>query len=113
MTDGSKPKEHIIRFSVNNGDFIYDEKEDVSSYIKTKHKDIIKWINDEQCAFSISFGWDSPFGECYLQAREGETIKTEVPAEAQNGDFKYTIAVYDDGKVWIDDPRIIIKPPTG
>lgn len=115
MTDESK--EHTISFSVQNGNFVYNGEEDISSYIKTKHKDTIKWINDEDRPFSINFGWDFPFEKQHYQAKkpkqgEKKEISIDVPKESPHGDYKYTIAVYDDdGMVWIDDPRIIITPP--
>ena len=106
------PIEHIIRFSVNEGNFVYNDDPDISSYIKTKHKDTIVWVNDEGCPFSLNFGWNFPFEKYHYEAMAGEKIAIQVPKEAVHGDYKYTIAVYDnDKKVWIDDPRFIIYPP--
>ena len=109
-----EPKKHTIRFSVENGNFVYNGIPDISSYIKTKQNDKITWVNEENRPFSINFGWDFPFKNQHYEATERKSITVMVPNAAPHGDYKYTIAVFDnDGKVWIDDPRIIISPPEG
>jgi hypothetical protein len=59
--------------------------------------------------FSVDFGYNSPLGKKSFQALRGDQIRVKVPNDTQYGKYKYTIAIFDGEKVWIEDPYMIIR----
>lgn len=73
--------------------------------------DVIEWQCVTGQPFTVEFGWKSPFPEVSYPAAKGMIVKLEVPPKAANGQYKYTVAVFDEksGKVYTLDPDMIIR----
>ncbi len=71
----------------------------------------IEWQCVTGQPFTVDFGWKSPFPEVSYSAEKGKTVKLQIPPNAVNGQYKYTVALFDEksGKVYTLDPEMIIR----
>jgi len=78
-------------------------------------EDTIVWqcprCKEAEKPFSVHIGWNSPFEKCSYQSSDGSDITVNVPAEARSDYFRYMVAVLVDGKIYTDDPELIVKRP--
>lgn len=120
----------IIEITVkSSGELCYGrdcEKHTIGAY---KNNKIVWKCKDEEnnpLTFSIRFGTKSP-----VQANNpnksphvGPVITTAIPSingektlwispNAEYGTYKYSVAVLKGGKIFLDDPQIIVPPPRG
>lgn len=119
MLKNSKKNPRNINIYVQDGSIVYDEGR-FCACMKAERGELIKWKSNY--LFSIHFGWSSPFniitGCSEKKNEEKYTIEARVRENAEPGEFKYSVAVYypsesREGKIFIDDPHVIIPPPTG
>lgn len=84
-----------------------------------KKSDTVKWKSPQGLAFSVDFGWDTPFHKEQYRtgaipggtAIEADIEKASADKHGRRMKFKYTIAALgNDGQIVIEDPEIIIDP---
>ena len=102
-----------IEVAVKNGEIFYNGTNFITT--KLEKNQTIEWVSEH--LISINFGWNSPFKKVnYTTTQRGsKNITATIRGDVPNGDYKYTVAVYDkEGEqILIDDPRLIIPPPGG
>ncbi len=72
---------------------------------------IWKCQKPERGPFTIHIGWDSPFEECSFYSENGDDIEAKLPKNAKPGYYRYMLAVLVNGKIYTDDPELIVKKP--
>jgi len=77
---------------------------------KVSREGIIEWRCEQGCIFAINLGYNLPCEEQQHQGKKGEPIEVHVRSDAPFGEYKYTIAVFKDEKLLIEDPRFIVRP---
>jgi hypothetical protein len=95
---------HSVEIIVKNGDFTYRPGPTVQ--VKRGHD--IEWV----CStgdYAVHLGWESPCEKGRYRAGKGEPVTGQVLQGAPYGRYKYSVAVHQDGKVWTDDPDIIVR----
>jgi hypothetical protein len=100
-------KEHKVPIRVGSGGkFSYDGQEKIEAY----WNDDVHW-DCETVNFALNFGENSPVEIKRIFSPNGK-IKTKVRADAKEGTYKYSVAVFmDNGQILVDDPELIIKRP--
>ncbi len=82
--------------------------------VHIKHDDTVYWTSKQIKTFTIFFGVKTPLGEKEVYGKKGTTKQFDILANATATgyplEFKYTVAVYDEGRIKICDPTIIIDP---
>jgi hypothetical protein len=61
---------------------------------------------------AVEFKGTTPFRHLPAQSDGNNTIKCQIGGHANVGTYYYTIASYIDGKVYMDDPEIVIPDNT-
>ena len=99
---------HVIKVTVKDGEFDYDGK----TCVCVEPGDAVIWEYPGRGGqFAVQFGFESPFAFHGFKTRpSGTNIAAEIE-EKRPGLYKYSIAVYDGSRLWLDDPVIIIIPP--
>jgi len=98
--------DRIVKVTFQSGKFEYDYPE-----IRIVPGERLIWQNTHSTHhIAIHIGWDSPLLQTSYQAGPGESIEADVPFNAPQGDYKYLVAIFDGEKIWMDDPRFIIRP---
>jgi hypothetical protein len=108
MAIAGNPNGHTISITVDNdGHFSYE-----NPLIWVYPGDTIVWECTNNYPFAIHIGWNSPAKGRYRSV-DGKPIEAQIRGNAQFGYYHYIVAVYDKntGKIWIDDPPFIVKPP--
>jgi hypothetical protein len=101
------PETHTITITVGEkGDFKYD-----NPLVWAYQGDTIVWECTNNCPFAIHIGWNSPLDKGRYRSVDGNNKEAKVKEAAQPGNYSYTVAVYIDGEIWMDDPPFIVKPP--
>jgi len=123
------PKDVTITITVMDGSFSYkDVTNDVSKLVYRGKK--VTW--ECNVPFTIYFGTNSivtsrkdgrpnplsiltTLQSKAIGGRSGyeNTTSATISNNSLSGSAKYTIAVWDGKKVWIDDPEVIVDPPGG
>jgi len=129
----------IIEITVqSNGELCYGEDCEKHTVLAWKYSKIVWKCKDEDdnpLTFSIRFGTKSPVQKKnpnvqvknpnelpYYPVEPGITgaihsVDGEktlwISPNAEDGPYKYSVAVLKDGIIFIDDPQIIIPPPKG
>ncbi len=70
----------------------------------------IEWIGYKDFPFTIHLGYDSPFAIVHHQMSRQKRIRLVIAKNIPLGWYKYTIALFDGSKVWIEDPEFIVRP---
>lgn len=60
--------------------------------------------------FAVHLGWGTPCSKGRLRTGKGGKASTEVRKNANNGTFKYMVAVKVEGDIFTDEPEIVVKP---
>lgn len=100
---GSSEK-HTITIRHENGDLTYD-----ACNVRLRWGDVIEWRCEPRQPFAVHIGWDSPLRKGRYQSVDGNPIADTVPDGALPGRFKYFVAVFEDGKIWTDDPEFVVR----
>lgn len=71
------------------------------------------WTSSEPFAVAVErsaelFGRDLP--PQALRGRANAVVRARTGAEAPEGSYKYSVAVWDGEQVWVVDPEILIRP---
>jgi hypothetical protein len=78
--------------------------------IKVPRSGVLEWsVAGEGYHFALNFGYNSPYEKEQYQAGPGGSIPVQVLSDAPFGEYKYTIAVFNDGNLLIEDPRFIVR----
>jgi plastocyanin len=104
-----KPIKHVTMIRVSeDGMFEYEK-----GLIRIYPGDTVTWVCDtgKKGPFTIHIGWDSPFEACSFHSTDGKEITATLPLNARPGYYRYMIAVLIDGKIYTDDPELIVKKP--
>ena len=99
-------KDKEIMISVSKGNLSY-AGEPVGDPVVVKPGSKIKWTCNEP-SFAIHLGWDSPCEKGRYRSDKGNSVTAQVRKNARPGTYKYSVAVSVAGKIWTDDPQIII-----
>jgi len=87
-----------------DGEFDYEPH-----MVRLRRGDTVEWICDDG-NYALNFGWNTPLGKGRYQAPKGEKIMPQRHPNTRHGRYKYFVAVSVDGKLWTDDPDLIIEP---
>ena len=105
MPKPAKAQTHTVNITVKNGDFSYD-----NPLFYAYRGDTILWKCTNNYHFAVHLGWNSPMPKGRYRAKPGKEIKDKIKSDADHGDYKYFVAVYDgNDNVWTDDPRFIVR----
>jgi len=74
--------------------------------------DTISWQCAKGLVFAIHLGYGSPFDKIHHHQEKGK-LKLSIPPGKLHYRVKYTVAVSNGYKVWIEDPEIIIRGTGG
>jgi hypothetical protein len=71
------------------------------------------WNSDQPFALAVErnaelFGRELP--PQALRGRANAPVQARTGAEAPEGSYKYSVAVWDGENVWVVDPEIVIRP---
>ena len=47
-----------------------------------------------------------------LNGKNGKDAVSSISENALSGAYEYIVSVWDGEKIWIDDPEVIVDPPT-
>lgn len=109
MDKPGNPETHVVTITVDeDGDFSYE-----NPLIWVDGGDTIVWECTNKCPFAVHIGWDSPLEKGRFRSADGSNKTTVVPKNARSGYYRYTVAVFLDGNIWMDDPEVIIRRPRG
>jgi hypothetical protein len=89
--------------------------------VSTQESKKVEWKCNQGLAFTIDFGWDTPFEKEQYRAPPNpggvstiteKQVKVDGAKSGRRMKFKYTIAALDpaSGTIYINDPEIIIDP---
>ncbi len=70
----------------------------------------IEWTYFKKFPFAIHLGYDSPFEIVHYQMSGQNHIRLVIAKDIPLGWYKYSIALFDGRKVWIEDPEFIVRP---
>lgn len=107
----AEPIKHVTTIRVSkDGIFEYEK-----GLIRINPGDTVTWICDTEKGgpFTVHIGWDSPFEACSFYSTDGKEITATLPLAARPGYYRYMIAVLVNGKIYTDDPELIVKKPRG
>ena len=101
---GKKPIE--INITQKDGDLSYDP-----CCPKVKRGDLIHWICERENGdyFAVHIGWNTPLDEGRYRKPCGAKIVAQVDDDAQYGEYKYSVSVFDGSDIWTDDPIFIVR----
>ena len=91
---------HEVSISFNEGKFEYGPK---GNPVHASQGDCIRWISDRK--FAVHFQNISPCDGVDFSDGENTGKVTET---APSGSYKYIVAVEHAGRIFIDDPQVII-----
>jgi hypothetical protein len=100
-------KNHTIKIEVKRGKVICDPDP-----LHVKHNDNVEWRCGKK-PFTVYFGLKTPFvQESFMKTGESGIfdIRANATATGYPLEFKYTVAVYVNNKIYVSDPTIIIDP---
>ena len=94
-----------VKITLRNGNLSYHP-----CCPKVNRGEELTWKCDEG-AFAVHIGYNSPLPKGRYRAKKGDATGDNVGGNAQPGEYKYFVAVYDGEQVWTDDPIFIVKRP--
>lgn len=79
--------------------------------LRVKQLDSVEWECVTGQPFTLDFGWGSPFSETSFPVPAKAKKQAQIPDDAADGQYKYSIAIYDEATklVYTLDPDLIIK----
>ena len=96
--------EHHVKVQVSqHGHFNYTHQR-----LKVHPGQTITW-NSPDGDLGIQFAVLTPGENIAMTAPQGTDVSDEVRQDAAPGRYKYTVAVAKNGKVFIDDPEVIVE----
>ncbi|TFG77950.1 MAG: hypothetical protein E4H23_08260 [Chrysiogenales bacterium] len=69
----------------------------------------IDWGSAKDKSFAIHLGYDSPFAIVHHQSTRQQHLLLKIAKDIPYGRYKYTIALFDGIRVWIEDPEFIVR----
>jgi len=99
---------HRVEIIVKNGEICYS-----NDYFKVNRGDSIIWSCDKKYGhcYSVHLGYKSPLPKGRYRKACGQDIRDKVKTNAEPGEYKYFVAVYDGKNIWTDDPIFIVRRP--
>lgn len=97
----------LLTITLENGAFQYKRDEENGRRTCLKPGDVVQFYCEKP--FAMEFKGVTPFMKLSRQPDENQKIECTVGRHANVGTYYYTIAVYDGGKVYIDDPELVVE----
>lgn len=72
--------------------------------------DEIRWIS-EQGPWAVELAGVSPLMARRFNGNPGHAVAARVRPDALYGKYRYFVALEWEGRIWTDDPEIIVDPP--
>ncbi|KPK82087.1 MAG: hypothetical protein AMS25_03725 [Gemmatimonas sp. SM23_52] len=72
--------------------------------------DAIRWVS-QQGPLAVELAGVSPLVARRFNGRPGHALAARVRPDALYGKYGYFIALEWEGRIWTDDPEIIVDPP--
>ncbi len=110
----TKPRAVVVRLRLKSSRKLECEP----ARIEVRPDDIISWRWEKSLPFHFGLVIKSPFSplgrQFYATILEGSKtmeISARVLACAPPGTYPYLVAAFVDGKLLVEDPEIIVRPP--